>query len=203
MHPTDIGRAYDQITHLWTGDTFNRHNGIDAHRRALKFVQESTELRRALDVGCGCTGRFIELLLEHGFKPDGVDVSNEMLSLAKQRHPQLSFYHQDICEWNIPKQYDFISAWDSIWHVPLAQQVKVMRKLVASLNPNGVLIFSCGGIQDSGEHVDSAMGPQMYYASLGVQGFTRLIESLGCLCRHFEYDQYPELHAYYILQKLP
>jgi hypothetical protein len=35
-------------------------------------------------VGCGCTGRFIDLLLNEGFSPEGLDISTEMLSLAKK-----------------------------------------------------------------------------------------------------------------------
>ncbi len=39
MTPTDIGSAYDQITHLWQSDKFNLANGIEAHKRALSFVK--------------------------------------------------------------------------------------------------------------------------------------------------------------------
>lgn len=38
MNPSDIGKAYDQITHIWQRDEFDMNNGIDAHKRALKFV---------------------------------------------------------------------------------------------------------------------------------------------------------------------
>ena len=66
MEPTKIGEAYDQITHLWESDKFNRENGIAEHKRAISFVQYKG---KALDVGCGCTGRFIDLLLDQGFTP--------------------------------------------------------------------------------------------------------------------------------------
>ena len=35
MNPHDIGKAYDQITHHWETDGFNRNNGIDQHTRVL------------------------------------------------------------------------------------------------------------------------------------------------------------------------
>jgi len=138
MNPLDIGRAYDKITHLWEGNNFNANNGIAEHKRAIGF----TSLRgKALDVGCGSTGRIIDLLLSEKFTPDGIDISKEMISLAEKRHPYLNFYQQDICAWEPPEKYDFISAWDSIWHIPLNLQEFVLKKLVASLNTNGVLIF--------------------------------------------------------------
>ncbi len=199
MSPQDIGKAYNQITHLWESENFNRNNGIDQHKRAIAFVKNRG---KALDVGCGCTGRFIDLLLNEGFSPEGVDISEEMIRLAEKRHPEIKFYRQDICEFYMSENYDLITAWDSIWHLPINQQDKVLRKLVSHLNLNGILIFSCGGIDERGEHIDSFMGPEVYYSSLGINGFQELFISLGCICRHFEYDQYPELHAYFIVQKV-
>jgi len=198
MKPTDIGKAYNQITHLWESNEFNRTNGIEQHERAIAFVKNRGN---ALDVGCGCTGRFIDLLLDKGFTPEGVDISEEMIRLAKKRHPEINFYLQDICEWDIPRKYDFITAWDSIWHIPLDQQEKVLTKLISCLNANGVLIFSCGGTENEGEHKDSFMGPEIYYSSLGINGFLKLFIRLDCICRHLEYDQFPELHTYFIVQK--
>ncbi len=198
MNPHDTGKAYDTLTHLWQREDFNRNNGIEQHKRALAFVANRG---KALDVGCGCTGRFIDLLQSEGFSPEGVDISEKMITLARKRHPTVMFHHQDICKWDIPGHYDFISAWDSIWHLPLTQQEPVLKKLVASLATDGVLIFSFGGTDQPGDHYDDFMGPEMYYSSLGVNGFVNLLISLGCICRHLEYGQYPELHTYLIVQK--
>jgi 2-polyprenyl-3-methyl-5-hydroxy-6-metoxy-1,4-benzoquinol methylase len=44
----------------------------------------------------------------------------------------------------LPRQYDFITGWDSIWHVPLAQQAFVLQKFCDGLKPDGVLIFTMG-----------------------------------------------------------
>ena len=198
MKPDDIGKAYDQITHLWDDEVFNASNGIEQHKRAFTFLEQKG---KALDVGCGRTGRFIELLLHEGFEPEGLDISSEMVKLARQRHPAIRFYQQDICQWRSSEKYDFITAWDSIWHIPLEQQKPVLGHLVESLNTNGVLIFSFGGTQEETTHVDNFMGPQVYYSSLGVTGFLKLFLSLDCICRHLEFEEYPGTHAYLIVQK--
>jgi len=199
MNPDDIGKAYNTITHLWEREEFDRNNGIEAHKRAISFVENKGY---ALDVGCGCTGRFIDLLQAEGFEVEGVDVSSKMVELAKQRHPEVTFHQQDICQWEIPKHYDLITAWDSIWHIPLLQQEPVLAKLVNSLNKGGVLIFSFGGTTEPGEHTDDFMGPEVYYSSLGTNGFLALLMKLGCVCMHLEYEQYPELHTFLIVQKV-
>jgi 2-polyprenyl-3-methyl-5-hydroxy-6-metoxy-1,4-benzoquinol methylase len=198
MTPEDIGKAYDQITHRWEHKDFNRDNGIAAHKHALSFLANK---QRALDVGCGCTGRFIDLLENQGFTVEGVDISKEMLRLAKQKHPKVTFHHQDICSWDINDKYDFITAWDSIWHIPLTEQKNVISKLVNSLTKNGVLIFSFGGTAEAGEHTNTTMGPEVYYSSLGTTGVLKLLTELDCICKHLEYDQHPEVHTYIVVQK--
>ena len=198
MTPEEIGRAYDQITHLWESPNFNRDNGIAQHARALKFVAEPGT---ALDVGCGCTGRFIDLLLEAGFNPEGIDISTHKIQRARERHPEINFIHADICRWQPSSRYDFITAWDSIWHIPLKEQKPVLTKLVDALNPGGVFIFSFGGVDEPSEHTDDFMGPEVYYSTLGTRGFLQLLIELECDIKHLAFDQHPEVHAFLIVQK--
>lgn len=199
MNPEDLGKAYDQITHLWSSNNFNSDNGIAEHKRALVFTKNKNW---ALDVGCGCNGRFLELLRKKKFKIEGVDISKEMIRQAKNIHKEFTFYHEDICEWALPRKYDFITAWDSIWHIPIDKQINVLIKLLEGLNVGGVFIFSCAGVDEQVEKTDNFMGPNVYYASLGLKNFIKTILELDCAIRHFEYDLYPELHAYFIVQKL-
>ena len=118
MKPQEIGKAYDTITHLWQSQKFDRNNGIEAHNRAIAFVKDRGF---ALDVGCGCTGRFIDLLLESDFTPEGVDVSEGMIDLTRQKASAdkvlPSWYKRVVPS----KHYDFVTVWDSIWHVPLSE----------------------------------------------------------------------------------
>jgi len=198
MNPREVARSYDQLADLWNSDLFQRSYGIMQHERAIAFLKEK---RRALDIGCGSSGRIIDLLTNHGFDPEGLDLSSRMIELAKRRHSNVNFHHADICEWNFPREYDFISAWDSIWHLPLAKQEPVLRKIMQNLAPGGVCIFTTGGLDAPSEKVDSAMGPEMYYSTPGIPNILRLISEIGCVCRHLEYDQYPELHLYIIVQR--
>lgn len=198
MKPHDIGKAYDQITHLWENDGFARSDAVEQHKRAIAFTKAKG---RALNVGCGCSGHIMKLLTEEGFVPEGLDVSKKMIALAREKLPEIAFSHGDICEWEISRTYHFITAWDSLWHIPLSQQEAVLEKLISALNPDGVLIFSFGGTDARDEHANHFMGPEVYYATLGVQGYLQLILNLGCYCRHLEYDQHPRSHAYMIVQK--
>ena len=198
MTPHQIGKAYDEIADLWDREKFLNDNGIAQHKRAIAFTDKRGT---TLDVGCGGNGRIIDLLLEEGFSPEGLDVSDEMIDRARKRHPHVTFYHYDICSWQPVRGYDFITAWDSIWHVPLENHESVLIKILSSLNQGGVCIFSAGGLDEASDHTDDYMGPEVYYSSLGIPKLLDVISNSGCVCRHLEYDQYPELHLYLIVQK--
>jgi 2-polyprenyl-3-methyl-5-hydroxy-6-metoxy-1,4-benzoquinol methylase len=199
MGPKDVAKSYDLIAHRWRSDCFSRDNGIAQHEKAVAF----TSLRgAALDVGCGGSGRIIEMLLRHEFSAEGLDISVKMLELARARHPKVLFHQADICQWQFPRSYDFISAWDSIWHVPLRAQEQVLLKILTALNRGGVAIFTIGGTEEPNETTNSYMGPPMYHSTLGIPRTLKIVAQAGCVCRHLEYDQRPESHVYIICQRV-
>ena len=198
MKPEETASHYDRIAFSWQQQHKHSTYGVAALERSIRFVQDKCS---ALDVGCGSSGRFIEVLLRHGFTPEGLDISPEMISLARQRHPQVTFYTADICTWQFPRHYDLISAWDSTFHLPLEQQKPVLQKMCDGLTPRGVLLFNCGGTAGPEEISGGFGGEQFDYSTLGVNAFLRLLSEFGCTCKHLEYDQYPENHMYIIAQK--
>ena len=143
MTPEETGKAYDTITHLWTRPEFNQKNGLAAYQKALSFLPDTPsqepdtvpsealnkgeasnkdKLKKrgyALDIGCGCTNRFVPVIESAGLAYEGIDVSKDMLAIATSQLPAHTFYCADVCTFTIPKHYSFISAWDSFWHIPL------------------------------------------------------------------------------------
>ena len=197
MRPAEIADSYDAMAHQWL-EPHLATNGVRQHEHAVKFRHGGG---LALDVGCGCNDRFGRLLKSHGYEVEGLDVSAQMIALAKTRSPDVTFYHADVCEWMPSKRYDFITAWDSIWHVPLVRCESVLRKLCGALTPGGVLIWKTGGVDGPEEKRDSSMGPPLYYSVLGIPQTLQVVADAGCVCRHLEYDQFPEKHVFLIAQK--
>lgn len=206
MTAAEIAQTYDHLASFWAGREFDQANGLEAHRRALRFLpaasSSSAPARAALEVGCGSSGRLTGLLLAEGLDVTGVDVSAEMLRLAREQHPQVTYHQADATVWPLPQAYHLITAWDSIWHVPLGQQEALLRKLCRGLLPGGVLLFTAGGLDAPQEREDVMMGQRIYHATLGLPRLLEILASEACLCRHVEYDQHPEMHVYFIVQRV-
>ena len=135
--PPDIGQQYDAIAEWWHEYHQDSDYGVVALERALGFAAKGG---RALDVGCGAGGRLIRRLETRGFHMTGIDASAKMIELARRNHRNGQFIQADISEWESRATFDFILAWDSLFHLPLNQQSPVLTKLCAMLADGGVSV---------------------------------------------------------------
>lgn len=196
MHPRETGRRYDAVAAQVDADLRESTYGVSFLERAIAYCKTRGA---ALDVGCGSGGRMIEGLLSAGFQVTGIDVSRGMLDIAKARHPSVEFVHDDVTEWTPPRSFDFVLAWDSIFHLPYASHTLVLAKLCGCLADGGVLLFTAGGID--GEIVGSMHGREFGYSSLAEVALVQLLRDHDCVPLLVERDQYPLNHVVLIAIK--
>ncbi|SEM84736.1 class I SAM-dependent DNA methyltransferase [Nitrosomonas marina] len=196
MEPSELGTKYDKIAQWWHDQHVRSAYGVNQFERAVEFTSGGG---KALDVGCGAGGRFVRILQDRGFSVTGLDVSQEMVKLASSNHPEHHFMHQDICSWETEEKFNFIVAWDSIFHLPFVMQKPVISKLCQLLAKDGVLIYTFGNAQ--GEHTDQWHNDTFYYSSIGINENMQLLINNGLSIMHLELDQYPEKHVYTIATK--
>ncbi|MBV2155422.1 bifunctional 2-polyprenyl-6-hydroxyphenol methylase/3-demethylubiquinol 3-O-methyltransferase UbiG [Kitasatospora sp. SUK 42] len=113
------------------------------HYHDLLLREIPASCRRALEVGCG-TGGFAQKLARLGIEVDAIDADGDVIAAARGRNSLLDpsgrihFEQADITRLALPPNtYDYIACLASIHHVPF----ETVRKLRASLTPNGVLVI--------------------------------------------------------------
>ncbi|GAA6153651.1 class I SAM-dependent methyltransferase [Pseudoteredinibacter isoporae] len=202
MDPQELGRKYDKIAQWWHDRHQDSEYGVTQCERALRYAVDREDFQggEALDIGCGAGGRLVRALEEKGFSITGLDVSVEMIKLASAQHPEHNFYHQDICDWQVDKNYDFILAWDSLFCLPYEQQEPVLEKLCSCLSPGGVFVYTLG--DGDGWHTDTWLEDEFYYSSIGIEKNIQCLLTQGMAIKHVELDQYPEKHVYIIASKI-
>lgn len=193
MDPPILAQKYDKLAQWWHDRMSDSQYGIRQLERAMSFCRQPGP---ALDVGCGAGGRLVRLLQERGFHVTGIDISAEMIMLARENHPDESFLVADICTWDTDQRFQLIVAWDSIFHLPLAMQEPVVKKICGLLADGGVLIYTFGDAL--GAHDDVMRGELLHYSSIGINGNLRVLTEAGITCKHLELDQWPEKHVYII-----
>lgn len=197
MKPSDAGLAYDRIAAWWD-------RGRQASSAGIRFLERAVALGSsrgaALDVGCGSGGPLLGRLVENGFQVTGLDVSQGMLDLARQRHPEVRLIQSDVTTWTPDRGYDLVIAWDSTFHLPRASQEPVLRALCDALTDGGVILFTAGGVD--GEVTGSMAGQQFHYTSLADEEWMRILHDSGCKLVLLDHDQFPEKHVVIIAVKV-
>ena len=96
-----------------------------------------------LDVGCG-PGNNAKFLIEidGGYKIEGLDLSVELINIAKRNVPGCHFWVQDIRDINPDKDYDAIVASFCIVHLSDEETAVFLGKLSKMLKANGSLYLS-------------------------------------------------------------
>ncbi len=111
----------------------------------LNKIKSAGNYRTGLDVGCG-NGYFTRALNEAGYRVDGVDISAEMLSRAKQlaakEGVRCEFLLGDITKLKVCAKADFCTAVnDCINYVPKNKLKCAFARIYAATNANGAFFF--------------------------------------------------------------
>lgn len=106
-----------------------------------KLLKENFKNPKILDIGCG-PGLELKILKKHGFRSfSGMDVSPEMLRVARRNFPGNKFYEGDITSKRLNKKFDAITMFSVIHLFKRSDVTKVLKNTRAMLKPNGYLLL--------------------------------------------------------------
>ncbi len=130
-----IQADFDRIA-LLSDETWN-HN---AHYHSYLINQLPEGCRHILEIGCG-TGKFSRLIAERAEKVLAIDLSPQMIRLARTRsklYPNIDFIEGDVMTYQLPdNQFDCIATLTTLHHLPMTD---VLKKIKQALKPRGVFI---------------------------------------------------------------
>ncbi|HVQ37001.1 MAG TPA: class I SAM-dependent methyltransferase [Pyrinomonadaceae bacterium] len=123
------------------------------HYHNLLLRHFPAHCHNALEIGCG-TGAFARRMAERSKHVLALDLSPEMIRLARERSAQFSnieFQLADVLKLSLPAEsFDCIASIATLHHLPLTE---VLLKMKAALKPNGLLLildlFEPAGLSDS------------------------------------------------------
>jgi ubiquinone/menaquinone biosynthesis C-methylase UbiE len=106
--------AYDAIAHKYDAVYGSR---IYFEQDLKDFLSLVPKQAKILDAGCG-SGHVTRYLGSMGFQPTGLDLSTRMLTIARQKAPQLDFVQADLRSMGLESEsFDAVISLFAIIHV--------------------------------------------------------------------------------------
>ncbi len=193
----------DELKTKLTIDAYDRN----AEHYALKFENFSTytkkildfhkgyvpEGARIVDLGCG-PGHVIKTLmnLDSTCCCTGVDLSTELISIAKLNNPSCTFITEDICTIQLPAEFDVVIASFCIVHLIENEAEKVIESISKCLDKNGHLYLSFMEGSTSGFESTSFSKEQIFFNYYDVDYILELLKKYGIEPQEISREEYLE-----------
>jgi SAM-dependent methyltransferase/ribosomal protein S18 acetylase RimI-like enzyme len=169
-------QSYDGIATQWDEA---RTSFVGNERGYLELLLERVPTPASiLDVGCGTGRPMAEFVLARGHRITGVDQSEELLTIARQRFPDATWLHARIEDFHPEAGYDGVICWDALFHVERAHHEGILSRLYECLVPGGRIMFTVGGSANP-PFTDTMFGHEFFYDSHPPQHVSAMLLGLG------------------------
>lgn len=172
--PADVRGVYDR-----QAAAYDRARGrsLFEARWLARFAACLPTGGRVLDLGCGAGEPIARWFMAEGFAVTGVDFSDPMLEIARDRWPDGDWRQADMRTLALGETFDGIIGWGSLFHLTEAEQRACIPRLADHLTPGGTLLLTVGHIE--GETTGQVGSETVYHASLSPAGYASALEGCG------------------------
>lgn len=109
----------------------------------LEWIEQNQiTVKSSLDLGCG-TGVLCEILYANGVEASGMDFSEGMIAIAKERNSEISYEVADMITYCPEKQFDLVTCTgDALNHIMKLDDIeKIFENVNVYLKDGGYFIF--------------------------------------------------------------
>ena len=125
---------------------WNVYPEVFAGQLLRRLTRERAAVRTALDLGCG-TGVLCRILAENGVEARGVDLSGDMIAIARENAPSLRFETADMVSYRPTERFDLVTCTgDALNHIfDPADIQRIFDNVWSCLTPGGYFVFDLLG----------------------------------------------------------
>ncbi len=165
--------GYDKIAEI-----YNKERHIFKNEKELAyFVELLPDEAKVLDVGCGA-GFASMYLAEKGFSVVGIDISSEMIRLARELIPDVNFMEMDMTKITFSDEsFDGIVSLYAIFHISKEKHGSLFQKFYDLIKPGGILFFSIGS--DEWESTEEYYGAKIFWSNYSGEKTLSLVKQAG------------------------
>lgn len=182
------GENYDKIAQGFA----NLRNEFHTEKKYLDlFIKYLAPNSSVLDIGCGTGHPIANYLIKNHFHVTGIDASNELLKIAKDKCLMMKKLHGDIRTIKLSNTYDGIIEWWCLFHLPKSDHGLMINRFANWLKPNGILEFTTGDAEYEGKS-NAMLNQELCYYSLAPTEYEKLLQQNGfeILLKEADQDQH-------------
>ena len=138
MNKNDIVAFFDRLAPHWDADMI-RHDDIINKILDIAQVRSGADV---LDVACGTGVLFPDYLKRGVGSLTGIDISSEMVKIAREKFPDVEVLCGDVEDAKFQKQFDCIVVYNAFPHFPDPE--KLIATLSGMLKQGGTLTVAHG-----------------------------------------------------------
>ena len=169
-----VEQGYDKIA-----EDYYTHRDLNKFNNELEtFSSLLTENASILDAGCGAGIPTAKFLDKKGFNITGIDLSDKMLSLARNNVPNAKFIKMDMNNIMFDKNtFDGIISVYTLFHVPREKHQSIFNRFYEILKPKGVLMINNGITESEGKSI--FFGVPMFWSNFNPNTTLEFVKKAG------------------------
>jgi len=159
----DLRRMYGDLAWTWPIISQKEHYITEAGQFVQAIRKHARmDAKTLLDLGCG--GGHNDWTLKTQFRVTGVDISENMLALARELNPEVTYLHGDMRTARLGQTFDAVVIADSIDYMLTEDDLRAAFATAhAHLNPGGVFCTYAEATRENPPH-------NKVYTCTGAQG---------------------------------
>ena len=129
----------------WNAEGYTANFGfVHEYGKDVLALLDAEPGKAVVDLGCG-NGALTKQLAEMGMSVIGIDASPELLRIARDTYPELTFYEADATEFILPQPVDAVFS-NAVFHwIDRDKQKPLLQHIAAALRDEGELVCEFGG----------------------------------------------------------
>lgn len=169
-----VEKGYDKIAR----DYYN-HRDLNKFNNELdKFISLLPKNAHVLDVGCGAGIPTAKYLIHRNIDVTGVDISDVMLTMAKENVPNANFIKMDMNDLKFNENtFDGIISVYTLFHVPRKYHSSIFNQFYNILKPGGILLINSGIYESEG--ISIFFGAPMFWSNYDSTATLKLVKEAG------------------------
>lgn len=181
--------SYNKIAEKWNAA---RNDFFGREREYIDVLLEAAPRGSTiLDLGCGSGRPMAEYIVSRGRRILGIDQSEEMLGIARQRLPEEQWVCSSMETYAPENGYRGALLWDSLFHVRRDEHAAILHKVVHGLPTGGRLMLTVGGSAHPA-FTDTMFGQTFFYDSNTPDETVEILRHRGCRLLVAEYMNKPD-----------